>query len=94
MNCGRFFIAFVFGAAFLALLSLVVFCGVREESCVSSLPDAGLYFTDLAVFSEAPHVRHPTLSDLRAAYREGPGAPEHSVSSLFLPHPLYIMHTQ
>ncbi len=88
MNRGHLVIGLVLATASIALLLLLVLYGGGGERHVTALSsETALYVTDFALFTEAPHTRHPRLSDLRTAYREGPGALEHSVSSLFLPHP-------
>ncbi|PID75431.1 MAG: hypothetical protein CSB23_03380 [Deltaproteobacteria bacterium] len=87
MNQGHRILAGLVALPFLLFSAGVVFvCRYQPEAPPLS-PETSFYLTDLALFCEAPHTRHPLLSDLQSAYREGPGALEHSLSSLFMPSP-------
>ncbi len=88
MNCGHRIIITFLTLPLLALLGVGGFCFFTTASSNYSFsPESQICLTDLALFCEAPHTRNPLLSDLQSAYREGPGAMEHSISSLFIPSP-------
>ncbi|PIE68716.1 MAG: hypothetical protein CSA21_06135 [Deltaproteobacteria bacterium] len=87
MNQGHNILAGLVALPVLLLLAVLFFStGQRPSSAYVFPPETAIYLTDLALFCEAPHTRHPLLSDLQSAYREGPGALEHSISSLFIPN--------
>ncbi len=89
MNYGHRIIAVLLILPVVAFLGAWWYCYTQKRSPEYSFSQqSSLYLTDLALFCEAPQTRHPLLSDLQTAYREGPGAQEHSISSLFMPPPL------
>ncbi len=88
MNCGHRIIITLLTLPLFVLLGVGVFCLYKQPDPGYSFSQrSAIYITDLALFCEAPHTRNPLLSDLQSAYREGPGAMEHSISSLFIPPP-------
>ncbi len=88
MNCGHRIIITLLTLPLLILVGVGLFCFYKQPDPSYTFSAASqIYLTDLALFCEAPHTRNPLLSDLQSAYREGPGAMEHSISSLFIPPP-------
>ena len=51
---------------------------------------AELGLTDLCLFTETPHTRHPAVVDRHAPFRDHPGALEHFPSGSLLQPPLRL----